>query len=186
MDDQIVFENRGAFREWLTENAESNKGIWLIFGKAGKLKTLTANESLEEALCFGWIDGQMKSIDDSSYIKKFTPRRKKSKWSDRNKKIVDKLITTDKMTELGLAAIERAKKDGTWNVPKPPPITAAQIEILTKALEGHEPARTNFLNMSSSIRRTYTGHYLGAKKEETRVRRLNKIIERLNENLKPM
>ena len=68
---RILFKNRFEFREWLTKNALSDEGVWLIFGKKGKLETLKANEALEEALCFGWIDGQIKSVDEKSYLKYF-------------------------------------------------------------------------------------------------------------------
>ena len=85
-----------------------------------------------------------------------------------------------------VAAIEEAKKSGNWDTPKQAPVSDSQIEILVKALEGVEPALSNFLKMSTSIRRTYTAAYLDAKKEETRIRRLESIIRRLNDNKKPM
>ena len=186
MDEQLVFADREEFRQWLFKNHDASKGIWLVFGKGSKLKTIKADEALEEALCFGWIDGQIKSIDDEKYIKKFTPRRKGSKWSENNRKIVNRLIKTGLVTEPGYKAIDEAKKNGTWDVLTQAPIEDSQIEILVKALEGAEPALTNFLKMPLSVRRTYTAAYLDAKKEETRVRRLKTIIARLNENKKPM
>jgi uncharacterized protein YdeI (YjbR/CyaY-like superfamily) len=186
MDDQILFTDREEFRKWLSENHGVSKGIWLVFGKAGKVKTLKADEALEEALCFGWIDGQLNSIDDAKYLKKFTPRRKGSKWSERNKGITSRLIENGQMTEYGTMAIEQAKRDGTWDLPNREPISDGQIEILTGALQGAEPALSNFTKMPLSVRRTYTAMYLDAKKEETRIRRLERIIERLNENKKPM
>jgi len=186
MDEQLLFTDREEFRKWLLENHNVGKGIWLVFGKSGKVKTLKADEALEEALCFGWIDGQVNNIDDAKYLKKFTPRRKGSKWSERNRGIASKLIENGKMTEYGLAAIERAKSEGIWDMPKREPISDGQIEILTDALQGAELALSNFVKMPLSIRRTYTAMYLDAKKEETRIRRLEKIIERLNDNKKPM
>jgi uncharacterized protein YdeI (YjbR/CyaY-like superfamily) len=186
MDEQILFSDREEFRKWLLENHNASKGIWLVFGKAGKLKTLRADEALEEALCFGWIDGQFNSIGDAKYLKKFTPRRKGSKWSERNRNLVNALIENGKMTDSGLAAIEQAKRDGTWDMPKQEPVSEAQIEVLVIALQRTEPAFSNFMKMPLSVRRTYTAMYLDAKKEETRIRHLEKIIERLNENKKPM
>ena len=186
MDEQILFPDREAFRKWLLENHNVSKGIWLVFSKAGKLKTLRADEALEESLCFGWIDGQFNSIDGAKYLKKFTPRRRGSKWSEKNRSIVNKLIENGKMTEYGMMAIKQAKREGTWDMPKQEPISGSQIEILTDALKGAEPALSNFMNMPLSVRRTYTALYLDAKKEETRIKRLEKIIERLNENKKPM
>ncbi len=85
MSEVLVFSDRAQFREWLVENCLSEDGVWLLFGKAGGPKTIKANEALEEALCFGWIDGQMQSIDEKSYKKYFSMRRANSKWSEKNK-----------------------------------------------------------------------------------------------------
>lgn len=185
-NDQLLFENREAFRKWLFENHHLSSGIWLVLGKAGKLETLTADEALEEALCFGWIDGQLKSIDDQKYLKKFTPRRKGSVWSERNRKLVKKLIENGSMMKAGQAVIDRAQKQGSWDSPRPAPISETEIEVLVQALSGAEKALANFLKMPPSVKRTYTAFYLDAKKEDTRKKRLEKIIERLNENKKPM
>ncbi len=186
MDEELLFADREEFRKWLFQNHDTSKGIWLVFGKAGKLKTVKPDEALEEALCFGWIDGQFNSIDETKYLKKFSRRRKGSKWSERNKSIAGKLIESGKMTEHGTAAIEQAKKAGTWDRPKEEPVGDKQVKLLTDALKGTEPAFTNFQNMPPSIKRAYTLMYLDAKMEETRKRRLVKIIGRLNENKKPM
>jgi uncharacterized protein YdeI (YjbR/CyaY-like superfamily) len=186
MEEQLLFADRVEFREWLVANHSNSKGVWLTFGKSGQLRTIKAEEALEEALCFGWIDGQMRSIDETRYIKKFTPRRKGSRWSEKNKRIAVRLIEEGLMTEKGLAAIEQAKKDGIWDSAKPEPISDEQIAALIEELKGSEPALSNFQNMSRSIRATYTAHYLSAKSNETRKRRLEQIIDRLNENKKPM
>jgi len=148
--------------------------------------TVRPDEALEEALCFGWIDGQIRSIDDSSYIKRFTPRRKGSKWSARNRGIAAELIARGSMTEHGLAAIERAKAEGKWDTSEPTPVTGDQIAVLEEALHGVEPASTNYSKMSPSVRRTYAAFYLDAKSPDARARRLARIIDRLNLNLKPM
>jgi uncharacterized protein YdeI (YjbR/CyaY-like superfamily) len=185
-DDQLVFEDRAAFRSWLHDNHGTNPGIWLVLGKGGSLKTLTANEALEEALCFGWIDGQIRSVDGDAYLKRFTPRSKRSVWSERNRGLAHRLIAEGAMTAAGQAAIDRAKELGTWDQPDSAPVTEAQVAILTDALAGTGKALANFLSMSASVQRTYTGFYLAAKKEETRRNRLQRIIERLEQNLKPM
>ena len=91
MDELLRFEDRAAFRAWLAGNSRTSGGVWLVFGKAGGPKTIKAGEALEEALCFGWIDGQMQSIDDTAYRKYFSPRREKSKWSEKNKALAAKL-----------------------------------------------------------------------------------------------
>ena len=186
MDEQLLFSDRVEFRQWLSENYDTSPGIWLILGKSSKLKTVKADEALEEALCFGWIDGLIKSIDDTRYVKKFSRRRKGSKWSFKNRKAAEKLVNQGKMAEPGLTTIEEAKKSGNWDIPERETATDDQVEVLIKAINGVEPALSNLLNMPMSIRRTYAMFYLDAKKEETRIRRLEKIIGRLNENKGPM
>lgn len=86
MGEMLSFSDRAQFREWLSANYISGLGVWLLFGKAGGPQTLTAAEALEEALCFGWIDGQMQRIDDKSYKKYFSPRRANSNWSEKTRR----------------------------------------------------------------------------------------------------
>ena len=186
MDEQLQFSDREDFRQWLSINHETSPGIWLILGKSGKLNTVKADEALEEALCFGWIDGLIKSIDDTRYLKKFSRRRKGSKWSVKNRKTAEKLVSEGKMATPGLAAIEEAKSSGNWVLPEREIATDDQVEILIEAINGTEPALSNLVKMPLSVRRTYTMFYLDARKEETRIRRLEKIIGRLNENKGPM
>ena len=103
-----------------------------MFGKAKSVVTLSANDALEEALCFGWIDGQMQSIDSTKYHKYFAPRRKKSPWSDKNKKLTEVLRDKGIMTELGEKAIEEAKQNGMWDASKSAPVTEEQLALFTE------------------------------------------------------
>ena len=183
---ELLFPSRDAFRAWLSENAESSDGVWLVFGKTKAVVTLSAKDALEEALCFGWIDGQINRIDDARYRKYFARRQAKSNWSEKNKKIVKTLYEKKLMTELGEMAIERAKKNGTWATRKSPQITEEQIIAFAEKLSGFIPACENFNNMSPSVRLTYTKGYYSYKTEEARERNFHKIVERLNKNLKPM
>ena len=183
---ELLFSSREDFREWLKENAETSEGVWLVFGKTKAVITLSANDALEEALCFGWIDGQMQSIDNTKYLKYFAQRRVKSVWSEKNKKTVETLRAKGLMIELGEKAVEAAIKNGTWDAPKGNPITDEQIKAFEEKLAGISPAYENFKNMSRSVRFTYTGRYLSFKTEEARQRDFEKIIDRLNNNLKPM
>lgn len=180
------FASREEFRKWLSENCQSDQGIWLVFGKKGGPKTLSSSEALEEALCFGWIDGQIKSLDEAAYKKYFAQRRKGSKWSEKNKGLIDFLQAQGKMTDHGRAKVEEAKRRGTWSSPPPRSFTDEELNILPELLRGTEPAHSNFLAMSKSVRTTYTAVYLAAVSEEARARRLARITERLNNNLKPM
>lgn len=184
--EEILFQTREAFRNWLVEHAATSNGIWLVFSKQASVKTLKASEALEEALCFGWIDGQMQSIDDTKYLKYFSIRRKGSKWSEKNKKLVEQLEAKNLMTSLGKEKVEEAKQNGRWDAPKPIPISEEQINSLIELIKGVEPAFSNFISMSPSVRKNYTGLYFDAKSEEAKKRRLDKIIDRLNKNLKPM
>jgi len=186
MSERIQFESRNVFRQWLQTNCLKSKGVWLVFGKTGGPKTIKANEALEEALCFGWIDGQIQSLDEKTYIKYFSMRRKKSKWSDKNKGIANDLVNQGLMTEYGYAKIEEAKRNGMWDAPPATKISDYKIEMLIDKLRGNEPAYSNFMAMSPSVKRTYAGLYLEAVSEETKRKRLEKIILRLNQNLKPM
>lgn len=186
MSEKLIFRNRDEFRKWLETNHDTHEAIWLVFGKGAKIKTLHPDEALNEALCFGWIDGLIKRVDDASYIKRFSHRNKSSQWSNRNKELVKVLITEGLMTEFGMEEIERAKKNSKWNVSERKPVTKEDIEIFISAINNAEPALSNYIMMSPSVQRTYAVHYLSAKREDTRKRRLIKIIDRLNKNLKPM
>ncbi len=186
MSEVLKFADRAEFREWLRENCLSSAGVWLLFGKAGGPKTVKAGEALEEALCFGWIDGRMKSIDDKTYQKYFSMRREKSRWSEKNKVLAMSLEERGLMTDPGRKKMEEARKNGCWDAPKSPVVTEEQIAGLSALLEGYEPAWTNFQAMSLSVKKTYTRACLDAKTEAGREKRIAWIVDRLNRNLKPM
>ncbi len=186
MSDMMEFANREEFRNWLKEHCLSNEGVWLLFGKSGGPKTIKAGEALEEALCFGWIDGQMQSIDDKTYKKYFSMRREKSKWSEKNKTLVQSLEERGVMTDFGRKKVEEARQNGQWYAPNPMAVTEEQIAMLSELLKEYEPAFTNFQAMSLSVRKTYTRAYLDAKTDAGREKRIAWMVDRLNKNLKPM
>mgnify|MGYP001066670318 CR=1 FL=1 len=186
MIDVLTFASREEFRSWLTEHCLSQAGVWLLFGKAGGPETVKAGEALEEALCFGWIDGQMQSIDEKSYKKYFAPRREKSKWSAKNKALVRSLEERGLMTDFGRKKIEEARKNGQWDAPDPMAVTEEQIAQVAALLEGHEPAWTNFQAMPLSVKKTYTRAWFDAKTDAGREKRLAWMVDRLNRNLRPM
>lgn len=186
MSGQLTFENRAEFRTWLAENCLTSGGVWLLFGKAAGPKTLTANDALEEALCFGWIDGQMQSLDAYTYKKYFAQRRENSKWSEKNKVLTAKLEQQGIMTDHGRAKIAAAKKNSQWDAPKAPGITDEEIDAVAERLKSYAVAHANFQAMAPSARKTYTRAYLDAKTEEGREKRLLWMVERLNQNLRPM
>ena len=182
----MLFETRTDFRNWLNDNCTKSSGIWLLLSKHASIKTLKASEALEEALCFGWIDGQIQSIDEAKYLKYFSIRRKGSRWSEKNKNLVKELESKGLMTDFGRIKIEEAKKNGMWDALKPEPISEDQVQMFTELIKDTEPAFTNFMSMSPSVRKNYTGLYFDAKSVDTKRKRLAKIIGRLNQNLKPM
>ncbi len=186
MNDILKFPDKMMFRSWLDKNSTSSEGVWLLFGKKGGPVTLSAHEALEEALCYGWIDGQMQSLDDKTYKKYFSSRRANSKWSEKNRALVAQLEQEGRMTDCGRAKIEEAKKSGQWYKPKVPPVTDEQIAFLSDLLREYEPAYTNFLAMPPSVKKTYTRAYYDAKTDAGRNSRITWMIERLNQNLKPM
>lgn len=186
MGDLLEFANREEFRAWLSEHCLSDGGVWLLLGKAGGPKTVTAGEALEEALCFGWIDGQMQRIDGRTYKKYFSMRRENSRWSEKNKALAQSLEERGLMTDFGRRKIEEAKRNGQWSAPKAPAVTGEQIARLAALLADYEPAHTNFLAMPLSVRKTYTRAYADAKTDAGRERRIAWMVDRLNRNLKPM
>lgn len=183
----MIFETRGDFREWLGENHNNSGGVWLLFGKKGGPQTLSANDALEEALCFGWIDGQMKKIDDNSYRKYFAPRRVNSKWSLKNKELAKQLIRAGSMTAAGLQQIQAAKGNGQWDkATRPADIAPEQIAQVATLLGESPLAVENFRKMSPSVQKTYTRAYFDAKTPAGQVKRLAWMIDRLERNLRPM
>lgn len=186
MGDIIEFANREEFRQWLCNHCQSNVGVWLVFSKASGPKTLKANEALEEALCFGWIDGQMQRIDDKTYKKYFSLRRENSKWSEKNKELANSLEKQGLMTDWGRKKVEEAKKNGQWDAPKSAAVTEEQLTFLSGLLKEYDPAYANFQAMSLSVKKTYARAYFDAKTDAGREKRILWMVERLNKNLKPM
>ena len=181
---EMTFASRAAFRAWLQENVEISEGVWLVFGKTKALPTVKAGEALEEALCFGWIDGQMKSIDETKYIKYFAKRRPKSVWSVKNKKIVIALREKGLMTALGEKAIETAKGNGMWDE-RTEEGEQAMVEAFAEKLRDFPQAYENFMKKPPSGRLAVTRWYLSSKNEEIRQREFPKIIEALENDWKP-
>ena len=174
------FTTQQKWREWLGKNHSRSDGIWLrIFKKDSGKKTVTHDEALDEALCFGWIDGQRNKHDEVSFLQKFTPRRARSIWSKRNREKTAKLIKEGRMTPAGLAEIERAKKDGRWDraydSPKNMEVPADFLEELKKSNQAYEFFKT--LNKTNKFAIAFRLHT--AKRPETRERRMKDFLTRM-------
>ncbi len=186
MREEILFKNRTEFRKWLKQRDLESEGVWLIFSKTENIRSVTAGDALEEALCFGWIDGLIKSIDDQRYKKYFSPRKKGSKWSAKNKKLIEKLIKSGEITKNGLLVVERAKKDGSWDSNNENEITEEKYRIFESKIANSSKAAANYLKMPESVRKQFVGLYFEPKKEDTRNRRLSELIKLLERNIRPM
>jgi len=162
-----------------------SKGVWIVFSKNAETK-LSANDALEEALSFGWIDGLIKKIDDNQYKKYFSPRKKGSRWSDKNKKIVERLIKSGKMTKNGLLVIERAKEDRSWEVADNKNTQEDKFEQFESRIRENKNAFRNYQQMPQSIKKQFVGLYNEPKREETREKKLKELMELLENNVRPM
>ena len=181
---ELTFPTRADFRAWLAENAETGGGVWLAFGKTKALPTLKAGEALEEALCFGWIDGQMRGVDDTKYVKYFAPRRAKSVWSVKNKKLVEALREKGLMAVPGERAVEAAQANGAWDE-RTEAGEQAMVEALAEKLRGFPQAHAYFLGLPPSAKLAAARWYHASKDESIRARELPKIVEALETGWKP-
>ena len=167
---------RDDWRRWLQTNHDSSPGIWFVFFKkhTGKPR-VTYDESVEEALCFGWIDSLGRKFDAERSKLLFTPRKPKSVWSKPNKERVAAMIAADRMTPPGLVKIEAAKKDGSWDSLKSSDNLEIPVDLL-KAFAKNDKALKNFEGFTASARKMIL-YWLGtAKRDETRKARLAKIV----------
>ena len=182
----IPFASPSAFRAWLAKNHAQSAGIWLHFMKkdSGK-KSITYAQALDEALCFGWIDGHVKKFDADSWIQKFTPRRPKtSKWSKRNTQYAERLIAEKKMMPAGLLEMETAKKDGRWQQAYDSPSNATVPEDFLKELKKDKAAFAFFSTLNKANLYAIIYRLQTAKKPETRERRMKLILEMLSNGKK--
>ena len=176
----LAFDDATGWERWLEENHATSSGAWLRFARKGSGEaTVTYAEAVEVALCFGWIDGQAKRLDERAWIQKFTPRRPKSVWSRINRERAEALMRQGRMRPAGLAAIEAARADGRWDAAYDSPANATIPDDLRTALEASPTARANFEALNGTNRYAILFRLQTAKKPETRQRRLEKFITML-------
>ncbi|MBU2511566.1 YdeI/OmpD-associated family protein [bacterium] len=182
---EIAFKKRQDWRLWLIKNHDKTEEIWLIFHKKHTgVPSITYDDAVEEALCFGWIDSLKKKVDENRYKQKFTPRRKNSKWSEINKRRVEKLIPQDLMATAGLKAVHQAKLDGNWDLIPTSRQTIIMPEELEEALAQNKRALLFFESLAPSYKKHFAGWVDTAKKPETRQRRIKECIELLEKGEK--
>jgi uncharacterized protein YdeI (YjbR/CyaY-like superfamily) len=180
---QLYFSNRKDLREWLQKNHSSSKGIWMIYYKKGtSVKSISYEESVEEALCFGWIDSIIKRIDEERYARKFTPRTNIKLWSDLNIKRVRKLIKEGRMEEAGLKKITftSEKKDSYKKNNK----SFEASDFITCFFKKHPPAFENFRKLAPTYQKHYVLWITNAKQKATVQKRLLESVWLLKKNKK--
>ena len=182
----LYFKNNQEWHKWLSQNHDKENEVWLIIQKKHSNKSgIGYEEALEEALCFGWIDGKMMSIDKEKFILRYSPRKAKSIWSKINKDKAEKLIAQGRMTTAGLAKVEEAKKQGNWEEAYTNKIKEEIPEDLETALLENRIAWFNFQKFANSYRNMYIGWVTGAKTDVTRKRRITEVVKRSILNKKP-
>jgi uncharacterized protein YdeI (YjbR/CyaY-like superfamily) len=186
--EELYFADRNDWRRWLRENHDTKKKVWLIYYKTNTGKvTISYEDSVEEALCFGWVDSIIKKIDDRKFARKFTPRTSKSMWSETNKKRAEKMIREGKMTEIGLTRIREAKDSGEWYKKPVSALYKKKLLVpsyLRDALAANKKALDNFSKMAESYQKNLVGWIGSGKKEKTRRKRLTEAIKLLGQNKK--
>ena len=182
-------KSRKQWRQWLEKNHAASPGIWMVYyKKESGMPRVSYAESVEEALCFGWIDSLPRKLDAERTMLKFTPRKPKSVWSQLNKTRIEKLIKEKLMTPAGLRFIERAKLNGSWNALTASDTAAEKNELpadLDRLLSKNKKAKENFIHFSMSIRRQFLSWIDSAKRPETRKTRLQQTLLMAAANRKP-
>ncbi|WP_313690868.1 YdeI/OmpD-associated family protein [Halorarum halobium] len=182
--DPVFFSSRTEFRDWLEANHGSTDELWVGYYKADADRSgIGYGESVEEAICFGWIDGLVNGIDDETYKRRFTPRKPDSKWSKNNTERVERMIEAGKMTPAGMELVEAARESGAWadayrlgDDHEVPP-------ELKRALQANEKAWENFQAFSNTDQHAFIALVTDAKTDETRDHRIQRTVELADRNL---
>ena len=181
----IAFKSSKEWASWLAQNHTKSSGLWLrLFKKGSGVASVTYAEALDEALCYGWIDGQLDKYDEKSWLRKFTPRRPKSVWSKKNIAHIDRLTRAGKMKSAGRKEVEAAKADGRWKRAYDSP-SAKQIPAdFLKALSQDKKAKAFFATLNKANTYAIAWRLQTAKRPETRAKRLQAILAKLKKGEK--
>jgi len=179
------FASQKKWAEWLAKQHAKATGVWLKLAKKNTgILSVTYEEALEVALCYGWIDGQKGSFDEQYWLQKFTPRGPKSIWSKINTEKVERLIQDGKMKPAGLKAVEAAKQDGRWAAAYASQKNISVPEDFQAALDRNKKAKAFFATLKSSERYSFLFRIQTAKKPETRAKLIQQFVERLEKEEK--
>lgn len=178
---ELLVADAAAWRAWLEEHHGDDGGVWLRLAKKGTTEptSLSYDQALDEALCFGWIDGQVRRLDEGTFRQRFTPRRARSPWSRRNVGIAEQLIADGRMHTRGVAEVERARADGRWEAAYAGPATIDVPDDLAAALETSPRAQAMFALLTSQNRYAVLYRVSSAKRADTRARRIAQFVAML-------
>jgi uncharacterized protein YdeI (YjbR/CyaY-like superfamily) len=181
IESHLTFATQREWENWLAENEGTSTGTWLrLAKKVAKQPALTYAQALESALCYGWIDGQKQAESEEYWLQRFTRRSAKSIWSKLNKDKVEALIAAGRMRPPGLQEIERAKKDGRWEMAYTSASNSTVPDDLQAALDANPEARTFFATLNSRNRYAILFRIQNAKKPETRARKIEEFVDMLS------
>jgi uncharacterized protein YdeI (YjbR/CyaY-like superfamily) len=177
---ELLLADAGSWRSWLGAHHQGD-GVWLVLAKKDVTEptSLTYDEALAEALCHGWIDGQLRRRDDRTYRQRFTPRRARSSWSKRNVEIFERLLAAGRVQPAGLAAVARAKANGRWEAAYAGPATIEVPDDLAVALANEPTAQAMFESLTSQNRYAVLYRVHEAKRNDTRARRIERFVAML-------
>jgi uncharacterized protein YdeI (YjbR/CyaY-like superfamily) len=178
----ILFASKEEWRKWLQRYHDKVTGIWMVYLKGAKAKDcIRYEDAIEEALCWGWIDSIIKKIDEERYVRKFTPRKAGSIWSDLNRRRIEKMIVAGRMTKAGLTKIEAAKANGQWERTNAPANGLEGLPEFARALEASKKAKAFFEGLAPSYKRQFLGWIGQAQRPETRARRIAEAVRLLGQ-----
>lgn len=183
VEDQLMLPHVEAWRAWLDSNESESDGVWLIMAKKGVTDptSITYAEALDEALCSGWIDGQRKTLDERTFLQRYTPRRSASVWSQRNVVIVAELASAGRMRPRGAVEIERAKADGRWDRAYAGPASIQVPPDLAAALDASPGASARFAELNKTARYSVIHPVVTAATATTRANRIARAIAKLEQ-----
>jgi uncharacterized protein YdeI (YjbR/CyaY-like superfamily) len=178
---ELVVADLAAWRCWLADHATASGGVWLVLAKKGVTHptSLTYDEALEEALCHGWVDGQLAGGHEGTFRRRFTPRRARSAWSKRNIAIIERLVGEGRMRPGGLAAVERAQADGTWDAAYAGAATMETPADFQTALDANRAASETFTQLDRANRYAVLYRVATARRPDTRARRIAQLVDML-------
>lgn len=178
---ELLVADSGEWRRWLSNHHAGSAGVWLVLAKKGTSgpTTITYDEALDEAICFGWIDGQLGRRDAVTFRRRFAPRRARSPWSQRNVAIAERLIAAGRMHRSGDDEVRKAKEDGRWEAAYVGQASMGVPEDLLAALDASPSAKATFETLSGANRYSILYRIEDAKKPETRSRRISQFVEML-------